>query len=678
MRRFAALFTLLLASCATQTATSPPPQPAGSGFDVANLDRGISACDDFFRFANGGWVQRTQIPPAYSRWGSFHILNQNNQDKMRTILEAAARGEAGDSTEARKVGDFYATCMDEATIERAGIRPLESDFARIDSLRSTADLPMLIAHLHTYRVPVAFAFTATQDARDTERVVTSISQSGIGLPDRDYYTNDDARSVEIRERYVQHIARMLALSGYPAGRASGAAQAIMALETKLAMASMTNVELRDPVATYNKLTRAEIEALAPSFTWSTYLVATDLASIDSAIIGQPRFLEELGRQIDATPLQTWKDYFRWHLVNSAAETLPTRFEQADFDFWDRFLEGKKEMLPRWKRCAAATDVALGEALGQLWTERYFPESAKAEAMEMVRNLMSALREDINTLKWMGPTTRQQAIVKLQAFETKIGYPDKWRDYSPLTIVRGPFVANTLAANRFEFYRDLARIGKPVDRTEWLMTPPTVNAYNNPTMNEIVFPAGILQPPFYDPNADDAYNYGGMGAVIGHELIHGFDDQGRQYDARGNLADWWSAEDKAGFLERARCVSEQFSSFEVADGLRMSGDLVLGESIADLGGLDIAYAAYLKSQEGKPRRMIDGFTPEQRFFLGWAQVWAEKATPEFERLQVTTDPHPLARFRVNGPLSNLPAFAEAFSCRTADPMVRSDQTRCDIW
>ncbi|HVS31050.1 MAG TPA: M13 family metallopeptidase [Thermoanaerobaculia bacterium] len=678
MRRFAAFFTLLLASCATQTATSPPPQPAGSGFDVANLDRSVSACHDFFRFANGGWVQRTQIPPAYSRWGSFHILNQNNKDKMRTILEAAARGEAGDSTEARKVGDFYATCMDEATIERAGIRPLESDLARIDLLRSTAELPMLIAHLHTYRVPVAFAFTATQDARDTERVVASISQSGIGLPDRDYYTNDDARSVEIRERYVQHIARMLELSGYPAGRASGAAQAIMALETKLAMASMTNVELRDPVATYNKLTRAEIEALAPSFTWSTYLVATDLASIDSAIIGQPRFLEELGRQIDATPLQTWKDYFRWHLVNSAAETLPSRFEQADFDFWDRFLEGKKEMLPRWKRCAAATDVALGEALGRLWTERYFPESAKAEAMEMVRNLMSALREDINTLKWMGPTTRQQAIVKLQAFVTKIGYPDKWRDYSPLTVVRGPFVANTLAANRFEFYRDLARIGKPVDRTEWLMTPPTVNAYNNPTMNEIVFPAGILQPPFYDPNADDAYNYGGMGAVIGHELIHGFDDQGRQYDARGNLADWWSAEDKAGFLERARCVSEQFSSFEVADGLRMSGDLVLGESIADLGGLDIAFAAYLKSQEGKPRRIIDGFTPEQRFFLGWAQVWAEKATPEFERLQVTTDPHPLARFRVNGPLSNLPAFAEAFSCRATDPMVRSDQTRCDIW
>jgi putative endopeptidase len=368
---------------------------------------------------------------------------------------------------------------------------------------------------------------------------------------------------------------------------------------------------------------------------------------------------------------------RWNLLNFEASKLPPDFEKADFEFYQQYLSGTKEMLPRWKRCTAATDRALGEAVGQVWTKRYFPEAAKAQALDMVHNIMRALREDITTLSWMSPETRQQALTKLDAFGLKIGYPDRWRDYSAVTLSNQPYITNSIAASQFEFHRDLNKVDKPTDRNEWLMSPPTVNAYNNPPMNEIVFPAGILQPPFFDPNADAAYNYGGMGAVIGHEIIHGFDDQGRQFDLHGNLADWWTAEDKARFLERAKCVSNQFSSYDV-NGQHMTGDLVLGESIADLGGLQIAYAAYQKSQEGKPRQTIDGFTPEQRFFLGWAQVWAENQTPESARLQITTDPHPLSRFRVNGPLSNRPEFATAYGCKTNDAMIRAGDNRCNVW
>ena len=605
------------------------------------------------------------------------MLASSNQEKARTILDEAARAKAPAGSNAQRVGDFYASCMDEKSIDRAGLAPIQPDLARIAALRSVSDLPQTLALLHSYRIAAVFEFTSTQDFKNTDMVLAAINQSGLGLPDRDYYTKDDPKSKEIRVRYLQHIARMLELLGSEKNDAQSQARNIMDFETKLAQASMTNVELRDPQATYHKVSREELQTLVPSFSWPEYLSAVGLPSVQTIIVGQPQFLTEVDQLIRTTPLDTWKSYLRWNLINSEATKLSKQFEDADFDFYQRYLAGTKENRPRWKRCVAATDVALGEALGRLWTERYFPAAAKAQALDMVNNLTRALREDLSTLSWMSPETRQQALAKLQAFGLKIGYPDKWRDYSAMTILHQPYAGNSIAANQFEFHRGLSQVDKPVDRSLWLMSPPTVNAYNNPPMNEIVFPAGILQPPFYDPNADEAYNYGGMGAVIGHEIIHGFDDQGRQFDLRGNLADWWTAEDKARFIERAKCVSDQFSTYDTG-GEHMTGDLVLGESIADLGGLQLAYAAYRKSQEGKTPRIVDSFTPEQRFFLGWAQVWAENATTESERLQITTDPHPLSRFRVNGPLSNLPEFKTAFGCKSTDAMVRANDKRCNVW
>ncbi|HEX9162406.1 MAG TPA: M13 family metallopeptidase, partial [Thermoanaerobaculia bacterium] len=638
---------------------------------------GANACTNFYQFANGGWLKSNPIPAAYSRWGNFSVVETANLEKMHTILEEAAKANAPAGSDQQKVGDFYASCMDERAIERAGLTPIQADLNKITGMRSVSGLPEELARLHSFRIPAVFAFGSTQDFKNTDQVVAGIQQAGLGLPDRDYYTKEDPKSKEIRVRYLQHVQNMLQLLGDDENNARGEARAIMDFETRLAQASMTNVELRDPVATYHKMTVDELQALAPSFSWREYFSALGVPALQSVIVGQPDFLTGFEQLIKTTPIDTWQSYLRWNVVNNEAARLPKQFEETDFDFYQRYLEGTKEMLPRWKRCTAATDGALGEALGHLWTQRYFPESAKAQALDMVHNIMRALQEDITTLGWMSPATRQQALAKLQAFGLKIGYPDKWRDYSQAAIARQPYVYNALVANHFEFHRDENKIDKPVDRTEWLMTPPTVNAYNNPPMNEIVFPAGILQPPFYDPKADDAYNYGGMGAVIGHEIIHGFDDQGRQFDLHGNLADWWTDEDKQRFLERAKCVSQQFSSYELG-GEHMTGDLVLGESIADLGGLQIAYAAYEKSLEGKPRTIVDGFTPEQRFFLGWAQVWAENQTPEAQRVQITTDPHPLSRFRVNGPLSNMPEFAAAFGCKTDDAMVRNDPNRCNVW
>ncbi|HSP32707.1 MAG TPA: M13 family metallopeptidase, partial [Thermoanaerobaculia bacterium] len=650
---------------------------ASHGFSVANLDRAANACTDFYQYANGGWLKTHPIPPGFSRWGNFSVVEQSNEEKMRTIVEDAARANAPAASDQQKVGDFYASCMNEKSIENGGLTPIRPDLSRITSMRSVSALPQLLALLHSDRVTAVFAFGSTQDFRNTEQVVGGIQQAGLGLPDRDYYLKDDPKSKEIRVRYVQHVADMLHLLGDETANARREAQNVMNFETALARASMTNVELRDPVATYHKLTREELQQLTPSFSWPEYFAAIGAPGLQTVVAGQPSFLTAFEQLVKTTPVETWQDYLRWQLVNSYATTLPKAFEQADFDFYQRYLQGTKEMRPRWQRCVAATDAQLGEALGRLWTQRYFPESAKAQALDMVHNIESALRESLGTLGWMSPATREHGLEKLQAFALKIGYPEKWRDYSAVNIAAQPYAANALATNAFEFHRDLSKIGRPLDRTEWLMSPPTVNAYNNPPMNEIVFPAGILQPPFFDPNADRAYNYGGMGAVIGHEIIHGFDDQGRQFDSKGNLTDWWTPEDAQRFTERAKCVSSQFSSYTI-NGEHMTGDLVLGESIADLGGLQLAYAAYEKSQQGKPREVIDGFTPEQRFFLGWAQVWAENATPEAERLQITTNPHPLSRFRVNGPLSNMPEFAAAFGCKQQDPMVRADNQRCNVW
>ena len=652
--------------------------PAKSwGFDTANLDRTCKPCDDFYQFAMGGWMKANPIPPEYPVWGSFSQLADRNQKNLREILEAAESAKAARGTNEQKIGDFYASCMDTTAIDAAGSKPIEPELTQIAAIQTLADLEQETARLHQQGVGVLFRFNSTQDAKDSSQVIGAAFQGGLGLPEREYYLKQDEKSQKLREDYVKHVANMFVLLGDSAEASAEEAATVLKIETLLATASMKNTDLRDPDKTYHKTTLAELKALTPDFSWEPYFKAIGRPALKEINVGQPDFFKALDRQLTATSIADWKTYLRWHLVNSAASGLAERFVNEDFNFRGKTLTGAKEIQPRWKRCVQSTDRNLGEALGQVYVQKYFPPAAKARALEMVHHLLAALRDDLETLPWMGPETRAQATAKLEAFAVKIGYTDKWRDYSALEIDRRSYAENLVRASEFDFARRLNKIGKPVDRTEWGMTPPTVNAYNNSSMNEIVFPAGIMQPPFYDPNADDAVNYGGMGAVIGHEITHGFDDHGSKFDGKGNLKDWWTPEDLKNFQSRAKCVSDQFDGYVVDGDLHENGKLVLGESIADLGGLAIAYAAYEKSLAGKPRPPErDGFTPEQRFFLGWAQVWGANERLEYARLMANTNPHPLGRFRANGPLSNMAEFARAFGCKHGEAMVR--EQACKIW
>ncbi|MDQ1729530.1 MAG: putative endopeptidase [Pyrinomonadaceae bacterium] len=650
-----------------------------SSFDVSNLDRNAQACTDFYQYATGGWLAKNPIPAAFPTWGVDSALEDKNREILRAILEAAAQNkQAAKGSSERKVGDFYASCMDEPGIEAEGSRPLAAELSRIDRIKNRRDLQDEIAHLHSVGVNSLFLVGSTQDAKNSAEVIVEIWQGGLGLPDGEYYFKTDEKSQEIRAAYVKHLAKMFELLGDDPARSAAEAQTVMGFETKLAEAWMSRVDRRDPLKVYNRRTLAQLKTLAPNFDWPGYFKSVGVTQASDVNVGQPKFLERVNQQL-AVDLSDWRTYLRWRLLNSTAASLSKKFVEEDFDFKGRVLTGTTEMLPRWKRCVNAADNEMGEALGEVYVKQAFPPAAKQRALEMVANLVAALRSDLTTLSWMSDPTRKQAITKLEAFIRKIGYPDHWRDYSALTIDRGAFVNNVLRADNFEVRRGLRKIGQPVDKTEWAMTPPTVNAYYNPAINEIVFPAGIMQPPFFSAAFDDALNYGAMGSVIGHEMTHGFDDQGRQYDASGNLANWWTDADMAKFTERATCVVKQFDGFEVQPGLFENGKLVVGESIADLGGLVVAYAAFQKSLEGKPRPAnIDGYTPEQRFFLGYAFSWATNVRPEFERLMVQTNPHPLPKFRVNGPLANFPAFAAAFQCKTTDAMVRAEKDRCQIW
>jgi putative endopeptidase len=652
-------------------------KPGSWGFDTANLDKTCKPCDDFYQFAMGGWMKANPIPPEYSTFGSFTRLADQNQQNLRQILEDAAKTKAAPGSNEQKIGDYYAGCMDTAAIDAAGTKPIEPELARIADIKTIAGLQAEAERLQSMGVGALFRFTSRQDLKDSTLMIGGASQGGLGLPEREYYTRNDEKSQQLRDAYVKHVSSMLALLGDPTDKSAEEAAVVLKIETALANVSTKNTELRDPEKNYHIMTLAELKTLTPNFSWEAYFRAVGHPELKQMNIGQPDFFKGLDAQLTATPLEDWKTYLRWHLVNAAAPGLPEKFVAEEFDFRGKTLTGAKEIQPRWKRCVQSTDRALGEALGQLYVKRYFPPEAKARALEMVRNLLAALNDDLQTLSWMSPETRAQATAKLKAFTVKIGYTDKWRDYSSLKIERASYLQNFLRGAEFEFARRLDKIGKPVDRTEWSMTPPTVNAYNNSGMNEIVFPAGIMQPPFYDPKADDAVNYGGMGAVIGHEITHGFDDEGSKFDGHGNLRDWWTAEDRKNFDERAGCVQTQFDGYEVEPGLHQNGKLVLGESIADLGGLAIAYAAYEKSLEGKPRpKDIEGFTPEQRFFLGWAQVWGANQRPEAARLQTKTNPHPLSRFRGIGAPSNLAEFAKAFGCKKGEAMVREQS--CKIW
>jgi putative endopeptidase len=652
-------------------------KPARTPFDKTDLDTTVSACTDFNQYANGGWLKKNPIPGAYSNWGVGNVLAEHNREMLRTILDASAKSGAKPGSIDQKIGDYYTSCMDEAAVEAQGLKPLEPELGRIAAINSVDDLQTEIARLHSLGLAPVFNFGSTQDQRNSEEVIVGVYQGGLGMPDRDYYLKDDPKSKEIRDKYLKYVQAVFQLAGDTPEAAASAAANVVALETKLAGASLTRVQRRDPEATYHRMSLQQATELTPTFSWKSFLKANGVAESAPINVAMPEFFKEVDKDLNAVPVADWRNYLRFNTINTLASTLSSKFVNTRFDFYSTTLRGVKEQLPRWKRCVAATDNALGEALGQAYVKQAFPPEAKARTVTMVNNLAAALSADIKALDWMDPSTKTQALAKLNAFTRKIGYPDKWRDYTALAVDRGSWVQNALRSRAFENRFDLAKIGKPVDRTEWGMSPPTVNAYYNPSQNEIVFPAGILQPPYYDPNRDDAYNYGAAGAIIGHEMTHGFDDEGSKYDAKGNLVNWWKAEDLASFQKQAECIQKQFDEFAVGD-VHMNGKLVSGESIADLAGLKIAYAAYLKSQEGKKREIIDGFTPEQRFFLGYARGWASAGRPEAERLQATTDPHPLDRFRANGPLTNMPEFASAFGCKVTDAMVRPADKRCIVW
>jgi putative endopeptidase len=666
------LCTLPGASAVAQGQTKP--------IDPTNIDTTCSPCKDFFKYANGGWLKRSEIPGDQPRWGSFNELQEQNFAALKDVLtEAATSASTTADANLRKLGTFYGTCMDSTAVERAGITPLRTELNQIAAIRDRRDVEAAIMRLHRLGIPAGFAFQSTPDAKASARTIAEVYQAGLGLPDRDYYTKTDSASQKIRRKYVEHIVQMLKLSGQDNTAAQRGAQAIMRVEDVLAKASMTREAQRDPEAVYHLTTTAALQKQTPAFAWTTYLSGLGLEKVDEVNVAQPEFIEAFDSVLVAAPVDDWRSYLRWNLIANTAPALSSPFVKESFRFNSTVLQGVKEMRPRWKRCLRLTDDALGEIMGQAYVKKNFTPEAKARALDMVRNIRAELSSRLGQLTWMSAGTKTKAYAKLDSIINKIGYPDRWRDYTKLEPRPGPFVSNLLLANEFETRRQLSKIGRPTDRSEWGMTPPTVNAYYNPSTNEITFPAGIMQPPFFNPKADDAVNYGGMGGAIGHEITHGFDDQGRQFDAQGNLSGWWTEADTKEFNRRAEVVQKQFDSYIAIDTLHVNGKLTLGENIADLGGLLISYGAYRRSLEGKPEPApIDGLTGNQRFFLAWAQIWRAKTRPEYARLLVNVDPHAPPEFRTVGPLSNIPAFAQAFGCKAGDPMVRPENQRAQIW
>jgi putative endopeptidase len=666
---------LFACACALVAQTAPPAHETPLRFDVNLIDRSVNPCDNFYQYACGNWLKNNPIPPDQSDWGRFEELQERNRAILHEILEDAAKPATNRDATARQIGDFYAACMDEKEVDAKGLAPLEPVLARIRALTEKTQLSGELARLHMAGVDVMFQFSSGQDFKDSTAVVAQADQGGLGLPDRDYYLKADAKSVELRQKYLEHVQRMFVLAGEKPEKAKADAATVMKIETDLAKGSLDNVSRRDPEKIYHKMTKAELERLAPAFRWSQYFAATGAPEFQSIVVSWPDFFKAVDAEIQSASLDDWKTYLTWHALHAAARLLPAAFVRENFDFYGRALTGATEMRPRWKRCADYTDADLGEALGRLYVERAYPPDAKERTLKMVAALEKALGEDLESLSWMSPETKRQAIVKLKAIANKIGYPDRWRDYSSVVVKRDDALGNDDRATAFEFHRQLNKIGKPVDRTEWQMTPPTVNAYYDPQMNNINFPAGILQPPFFDNRMDDAVNFGGIGMVIGHELTHGFDDQGRQFDAEGNLHDWWTPEDSKKFDERVACVADEYSSFSVAPGVYINGKLTLGENTADNGGVRLALMA-LHNTIGTNATKIDGFTPDQRLFLAFGQVWCENAREEALRLQVQTNPHAPAQFRVIGVVENMPEFSQAFSCHAGQKMVAANA--CRVW
>jgi endothelin-converting enzyme/putative endopeptidase len=675
------VFACLTLSVVSAQTTSQRPE-AGTAtnipdlrFDASLTDKSVDPCTDFYQYACGNWIKNNPIPADQSRWGRFTQLEERNLAMLREILEEAAKGGAQRDAIAQKIGDYYAACMDEAGIERKGLAPIQPELDRIRDLKDKSQLAPEIAHLQRSGIGALFEFGSGQDFKDSNSVIAQADQGGLGLPDRDYYLKDDARMKEIREKYVAHVQRMFELVGEPPARAKADAETVMRLETDLAKGSMDRVSRRDPEKVYHRVSRQELESLSPAFRWTEFFTTSGAPQFQQINVASPDFFKAANNAIGSYSLDDWKTYLRWRVLHLEAPLLPARFVNENFDFYGKTLTGTKEMRPRWKRCVDFTDAQLGEALGQKFVEKTFGAEGKERTLKMVSAIERALGKDIETLTWMTPATKREAEIKLKAITNKIGYPDKWRDYSSVTIKRDDATGNGMRADQFEYQRQLNKIGKPVDRQEWEMTPPTVNAYYDPQMNNINFPAGILQPPFYDNRADDAVNYGAIGMVIGHELTHGFDDQGRQFDPQGNLRDWWTPADAKAFNEKVACFDKEYSSFTPVDDIHLNGKLTLGENTADSGGLRLALMA-LEDSIGNNRKPLDGLTPEQRYFLSFAQIWCESQTPEILRLRAQTDPHSPGRFRVNGTVRNMPEFQKAFACKAGQAMVAANA--CRAW
>jgi putative endopeptidase len=647
-----------------------------SGIDKANFDTSVKPQDDFYQYVNGTWLKTFEIPADKSNYGAFTKIYDEAQVNLRKIIEESAAANSAEGTEEQKVGDFYASYMDSALIEKLGIEPLKEEMQRIESVKSKEEVQKLMSHFQTIGISVPFFYFINQDQKQSDKYIGYLYQSGINLPDRDYYFKQDDKFKEIRQKYIKYIEDLFALAGIE--KSAQKAKTIMDLETKIAKAHWTNVENRDRDKTYNKYQTVDFEKETSNFKWQKYLTDAMVQEREEIVVYQPSYFKALGKLFKKESVDTWKTYFTYYLLTDLAPRLNKNFVDLNFEFFSKTLRGIEENRPRWKRAVGATEGALGEVVGQVYVKKHFKPEAKARMVQLVENLRKSYKNKIEQLEWMSPETKKEALVKLSKFKAKIGYPDKWKDYSKLVVKKDDLIGNTFRSNRADYEREIAKLGKPIDRDEWFMTPQTVNAYYNPPMNEVVFPAAILQPPFFNMEADDAVNYGAIGAVIGHEMTHGFDDQGRKSDGEGNLRDWWTEEDANRFMKRAQVMIDQYDGYIPVDTLHVNGKLTLGENIADFGGMTISYNAYKMSLNGKESPKLDGFTGEQRFFMGNAQIWARLFRDEALRQRVLTDPHSPSEYRCNGIVSNMPEFYAAFDVKESDPMYRPEDIRVNIW
>jgi endothelin-converting enzyme/putative endopeptidase len=684
MKKFSAylpMLALMMAGIlqAQPTQAPEPVLPYSPSLDVSSMDKSVDPCVDFYQYSCGGWQKKNPIPPDQVAWGVYGKLYQDNLQFLRGILEQAAATKGQSDPVTQEIGDFYSACMDETAVEKLGLGALKPELAGIAQLKSARELAPVVARLQlALGGAVLFQSGSLQDPDNSEQQIAGMTQGGLGLPDRDYYTKDDAKSKEIRERYLQHVEKIFELLGDKPEAAKQNAEAIVRIETALATASMTRVERRDPYKRKNKIKLAELEQMVPSFDWPAYFRTLKTPQFEIVNVAPPAFFKELNTRLKDEPLANWKNYLRFHLVNGYSPYLSSPFVQENFDFYTKYLRGAKEMQPRWRRCVQFTDRDLGEALGRAYVSKVFSPELKASTLDMVRRIEDAMAQRIRQLDWMSPETKEQALAKLHGIRNKIGYPEKWRDYSSVKIARNDFLGNVQRATEFERHRNFNKIGRPVDHGEWGMSPPTVNAYYNPAMNDINFPAGVLQPPLYDAKIDDAPNYGDTGGTIGHELTHGFDDQGAKFDAKGNLRDWWTKEDKQQFEERTKCIADQYAQYVVVDDIHINSRLTLGEDVADLGGEILAYIAWKDATKDKDLKPIDGLTPEQRFFIGFAQWDCSNEREENLRVRALTDPHSPSKYRINGVVVNMPEFAQAFSCKAGQPMVNPPEKVCKVW